>query len=147
MGCCVHHKPESLNLELIIKSEPRPCVQLPTDGFCDVSLESQRSQVLDEVPSPLPSFSFLSADKATRYFIDKVTQRSNEDTSINRSMMTETKEEGTTSAGLWGPGHGRNKSADCAGLCKGLELRSRGTESGGETQTMRIVRANLRCCQ
>jgi len=150
MGCCVHHKPETLNFELILKSDPRPCVQPPTDGFCDVSLESQRSPVLDEVPSPLPSFSFMSADKGTRYFIEKVTQRSNEDTYINHSMLTETREEGTASGGQLGPYHARYRSADCAGLGTGLEVRGRGEvrliDSGVEAQTMRIVRANLRCC-
>ena len=148
MGCCVHHKPEPLNLELVIKSDPRPCIPLPTDGFCDVSLDSKRSQVLDEAPSPLPSFSFMSADKGTRYFIEKVAKRNSEDMSINRSMLTEPREEGTLYEEKCGPSHGRYRSVGCVGQCGSQGLRREELlESGVEAQTMRIVRANLKCCE
>ena len=111
MGCCVSHRADPIDLEVVFKSEAELFSRTAgqDDVFCDVTLESQSQKSLaqSEVQSPMPSFGFLTVGREQFYFADRVLKQASKDNSfLDRSGLTSTRDESNLSLTVTRPGTG-----------------------------------------
>lgn len=149
MGCCVAHKAEGLSLELVFKSDQRTTPLLSEDGFTDVALDSQRSNVPEDTQLPLPSFSYMSGNTGNTYFVEKIRQRNSLDCSMMKQSLDE-REMGKSQLGgnrmrfgsvdSYQPGTFPYRRASFSEVLQNLRLESDGISE----QNLRIVLANTK---